>query len=140
MYQIFYFFVFAVFSGFIDSCAYINIINLSDLLLSYIPLIIYYVTLFLLGFSNHSENCISSMNPASKSFSTSCFISSYILGEKLLFFCLTDFLKGSTFNVCVISLGSIPGISAAVQAKTSLFSCKNFVNFSFKGPCKEAPI
>ena len=47
VYRIFCFFVFASSSGFADSCAYINIIYLSDLLLSYVPIITYYITLCL---------------------------------------------------------------------------------------------
>ena len=47
MYRIFCFFLFSASSGFANSCGYINIIYLSDLLLSYVPLITYYVTLCL---------------------------------------------------------------------------------------------
>ena len=79
------------------------------------------------GFASHSGYWISCMNLASNNLSTSALMASYLFGAKPLFFCLTGFLLGSTLNWCVMTWGSISGMSTAVQAKTSLLFLRNWM-------------
>ena len=84
--------------------------------------------------ANHSGYSTSLIAPARRSFPTSSLIAFCLFGAKLLLFCLTGLKDGPTFSLCVITVGSIPPMSACFHAKTSLFCLKKWV----RGPLRSS--
>ena len=77
--------------------------------------------------ASHSGYSTSLITPAWRSFPTSSLMDFRLSGAKLLLFCLTGLKEGLTFSPCVITIGSIPPISACFHVKTSLFCLKKLV-------------
>ena len=77
--------------------------------------------------ASHSRYSTSLIAPAWRSFSTSSLNAFCLSGVKLLLFCLTGLKDGLTFSLCVITVGSIPLMSACFHEKTSLFCLKKLV-------------
>ena len=71
------------------------------------------------------------MKPASSSFSTSSVIALLRFGANVLRFYYTGLHSGLTLRRCCIIFLSIPGISSCFQVKTSWFSLKREIIFSF---------
>ena len=70
--------------------------------------------------ANHSGYSTSLIAPSWRSLSTFLLIAFCLSGDKLLLFCLTGLKDGLTFSLCVITVGSIPPMSACFHANTSL--------------------
>ena len=77
--------------------------------------------------ASHSGYSTSLIASAWRSFPSSSLIAFCFSGSKLLLFCLTGLKNGLTFSLCVITVGSIPPMSACLHAKTSLFCLKKLV-------------
>ena len=77
--------------------------------------------------ANHSRYSTSLIAHAWRIFLTSSLIAFCLSGAKLLLFCLTGLKDGLTFSLCVITVGSIPPMSACFHAKTSSFCLKKLV-------------
>ena len=71
------------------------------------------------------------MKPASRSFSTSFAIALLRSGTNILRLCYTGLHSRLTLTRCWITPLSIPGIPSCFQVKTSWFSLKKFVIFTF---------
>ena len=77
--------------------------------------------------ASHSGYSTSLIAPALRSFPTSSLMAFCLSGAKLLLLCLTGLKDGLTFSLCVITVGSIPPMSACFHAKTSSFCLKKLV-------------
>jgi hypothetical protein len=82
-------------------------------------------------FASHSGYWQGSMKPASKSLLTSSFAAFSFSRAILLFFCFTSFEPSTTFNLCMMVAGSIPGMSAADHANRSAFSLMSWESSDF---------
>ena len=71
--------------------------------------------------ANHSGYSTSLIAFAWRSLPTSSLIAFCLSGEKLFLFCLTGLKDGLTFNLWVITAGSIPPMSSRFQENTSMF-------------------
>ena len=71
--------------------------------------------------ASHSRYSTSLIAPMCRSLLTSSLMAFCLSGAKLLLFCLIGLKDGLTFNLWVITVGSIPHMSAFFHAKTSLF-------------------
>ena len=77
--------------------------------------------------ANHSGYSTSLIAFAWRSLPTSSLITFYLFGAKFLIFCLTSLKDGLTFNLWVITAGSIPPMSSCFQANTSMFYFKKWM-------------
>ena len=77
--------------------------------------------------ANHSGYSTSLIASAWRSSPTSSLIAFCLSSAKLLLFCLTGLKDGLTFSLCMITVGSIPPMSACFYAKTSLFCLRKRV-------------
>ena len=77
--------------------------------------------------ANHSGYSTSLIASTWRSLPTSSLISFYLSGAKLLLFCLTSLKDGLTFNLWVITTGSIPPMSSCFQENTSVFYFKKWM-------------
>ena len=90
--------------------------------------------------ANHSAYSTSPIAPAWRSLSTSSLMALCLSGAKLRRFCLTGLKDGLVFSLCVITVGSMPPMSACFHAKTSLFCLKNCVRRPLRSPVSLEPM
>ena len=77
--------------------------------------------------ANHLGYSTSLIASGWRSLPTSSLIAFCLSGEKLLLFCLTGLKDGLTFNLWVITVGSIPPMSSYLQVNTSMFCFKKWM-------------
>src|SRR5581483_4666992 len=81
--------------------------------------------------ANQSRYLTSRILPVFSRLSTSSLITLLRSGANLRRFCFIGLKVGSTFNLCDITLGSIPTISSCDHAKQSECSCKKDIILFF---------
>ena len=77
--------------------------------------------------ASHSGYSTYLIAPACRIFLTSSLMPFCLSGTKLILFCLIGLKDGLTFSLWVITVGSIPPMSAYFHAKTSLFCLKKWI-------------
>ena len=90
--------------------------------------------------ANHSGYSTSLIAFAWRSLSTSSLNAFYIYGEKLLLFCLTGLKDGLTFNLWVITTGSIPPMSSCFQVNASMFCFRKWMRGIFMSSASLDPM
>ena len=82
--------------------------------------------------ASHSGYWTSLMNPVFYRFLTSSLMISSLSGANFLLLCLMGWCKGSTWSLCTITSGSIPGISSWDQAKQSELDRRKSISLHLK--------
>ena len=77
--------------------------------------------------ANHSRYSTSLIASGWRRLPTSSLIAFYLSGAKLLLLCLTGLKDGLTFNLWVITAGSIPPMSSCFQENTFMFCFKKWM-------------
>ena len=90
--------------------------------------------------ASHSWYSTSLIALACRSLLTSSLMAFYLSVAKLLIFCLIGLKDGLTFNLWVITVGSIPPMSACFHAKTSLFCLKKWIRRFLRSSASLEPI
>ena len=90
--------------------------------------------------ASHSGYSTSLIALACRILLTSSLMAFYLSGAKLLLFCLIGLKDGLMFNLWVITVGSIPPMSACFHAKTSLFYIKKWIRWFLRSFASLEPI